>query len=787
MKYFLTLTLLLVAVSSTKGQPKVNTDSLLAIWNNAFEADTTRMKALNAYCQTQLKNNADTVIQLSETLWDYSSELQNDEWKVHSLKMKAEALIANHDIKEAIKILETAIPLAEKLDDVNILCEILGDIGFFSCTAIVEFEQAEAYAGQLLQLAQERQIPKWIARAYNIFAISAEKQTRTKEATDFYEQAILQIKRAKDTSSYITYINNYMYLLSKTGDFDKALEISEEVIRLVGTSPKAKDQQQLSRTIKNKGDIYRTQSNYHLALKEYFKAAKILEGKNFGSDLAGLNNSIGALYQQIGDFDNAVVYFNKAYDYYVTSKDAYAQVILLVNTGTLFKQFDKDINEVYQYYQTAYDKALSIKNDDLIAFSGSGLASIKLKQNKVKEADELLKANLPIVERTGYKEEVAEVYSLYADVKKQQGQLDEAVKLAEKSYAIANQYQIPNLQSKVAIFLFELEKERGNNEKALTYFEEYKVFQDTLNNIEKRRAFAQLEMQHDYAVKQMEDSLTFVKQKAATEKELATTRTRSYALGIGGAIFGLLSLFIFYLYRKSQKARRLSDQLLEKEKEYNHALEQEQAKVELKSLCKQMDPHFMFNSLQSISHYVDQNDRKAANKYLANFAKLMRRSMNYSQMDGIALEEEVEILSTYLDLEVLRFGKAFSYHLDIDPDLDLMSIHIPPMLIQPHVENAIWHGLRHRQPQEGGRIDLHFKGQGDYLICEILDNGVGRAKSAIYNQAHRTKHDSLGNANMKKRIALINKLNDQPITLTITDKEANVDNVGTKVVVKFPI
>ncbi len=772
--------------SPVMAQQEVNTDSLLSIWNNTSKADTLRMQAFDDYCRSHLKKQADTVVQLSTQLFDFATKTSNPNWQIRSLKTQSDALRANYQLEKAILSLEKALTIAENQQPLPypLIAMLLDDIGF-THHSLLQTEKAETYANRLIELAEQQNLPRWLAKGYNIKAITYQRRADTKQAALFNEKAIAKMEEAKDTHGIITYINNYTSLLTKTGEFDKALGLNQKAIDLIKASDN--DPQKLGRTLKRYGDIYEIQGNYPLALKSLFQALQLQEARQSETDIAGLNNSIGALYQKMKDFDNALLYLNKAYDYYYKAKDQYSQVILLVNIGTLHKEFQKPAEKILYYYEKAYQTALALDNPDMIAFSGASLASMKLQQGELTLAEKLIKDNLSVIEKSAYQEEIVAAYHTYAAIKKEQGFLNEARTIAQKAYKIANDYPFPNLQSDVALLLFEIEKARGNSKAALNYFEAYTTFQDTLYSIEKRRAFTQLELQHEYTVKQVEDSLAFVQQQAIMEEKLANSRTRTRALAIGGSIVLLLSGFIFFLYRKAQKARRLSDELLEKEKEYNHALEQEQAKVELKSLCKQMDPHFMFNSLQSISHYVDQNDRKAANKYLANFAKLMRQSMNYSQLDGITLEEEIEILSIYLDLEVLRFGKAFTYTIFIEPDLDLMDIAIPPMLIQPHVENAIWHGLRHRQPQAGGHIDLRFTTQDNYLICEVIDNGVGREKSSQFNQKHRKNHQSFGKENMLRRIELLNKLQVYPISLEISDNQADVENIGTKVELRFPI
>ena len=242
------------------------------------------------------------------------------------------------------------------------------------------------------------------------------------------------------------------------------------------------------------------------------------------------------------------------------------------------------------------------------------------------------------------------------------------------------------------------------------------------------------------------------------------------------------------LFEKEQQYRQQIEELLEKEKAANLALQREKNRVDLKSLCKQMDPHFMFNSLNSISSYVLENDKKSANKYLSRFSKLMRQTVDYSLKDVIALEDEIEILEIYMDLEVLRFGNLFGYEIRVHEDIDISSVCLPPMLLQPQVENAIWHGLRHRPKRTGGKIILSFRIEEESLICQVQDNGIGREAAKALNTLHRKEHQSVGSDNIRKRIEILNSLYEGTFSLKTDNHPTTEDDmVGTCVTLTVPI
>lgn len=257
----------------------------------------------------------------------------------------------------------------------------------------------------------------------------------------------------------------------------------------------------------------------------------------------------------------------------------------------------------------------------------------------------------------------------------------------------------------------------------------------------------------------------------------ATWWFRSAALlAIGGIIFGA------YQYRVDQirrKARLKAD------------YEKKLAQVEMSALLAQMNPHFLFNTLNSIDSYIVKNESKKASEYLNNFARLVRLILQHSRSDYISLADELEALDLYLQMESLRFDNCFDYKIEVDDSLRTSSIVIPPMLIQPFLENAIWHGLRHlsKDPCEG-KILLKITRDGDYLRCVIEDNGIGREKSMELKagKSGNNHKKSMGMRITRDRIDLINKLRNVDARVEIIDlKDDNGEATGTRVELTIPV
>ena len=237
--------------------------------------------------------------------------------------------------------------------------------------------------------------------------------------------------------------------------------------------------------------------------------------------------------------------------------------------------------------------------------------------------------------------------------------------------------------------------------------------------------------------------------------------------------FGLLALVLLtYLILRS-RWQRIQKRLI---------LEKNLADMERKALRLQMNPHFIFNALDSISAYIFRQEPKQAVRYLNNFAKLMRLTLESSMEHLHPVETEVSILKNYLELEMLRFRGKFEYRIELDEAIDY-DVGIPPMLVQPHVENAILHGLKPRE--KGGLLSISFKRQGDLLCVMIEDNGIGREKARQLTT--RKKHRSMATQINKDRLALLRKNYGDRVDLKIEDKYAeNGTAQGTKVTIKLP-
>jgi len=191
-----------------------------------------------------------------------------------------------------------------------------------------------------------------------------------------------------------------------------------------------------------------------------------------------------------------------------------------------------------------------------------------------------------------------------------------------------------------------------------------------------------------------------------------------------------------------------------------------------------MNPHFIFNALNSVNTFIATSDERTANKYLTDFSLLMRAVLENSEEDFIPLEKEIELLQLYVHLEHFRFQDKFEYEIHVDPDINVKEYVIPPMLLQPYVENAVWHGLRYKESK--GNLSIAFLNKGsDAIEIVISDDGIGRKKSKELKTNHQKRQESKGMSNIKKRITILNEMYKDKVDVTITDLNENEE--GTRV------
>lgn len=245
-------------------------------------------------------------------------------------------------------------------------------------------------------------------------------------------------------------------------------------------------------------------------------------------------------------------------------------------------------------------------------------------------------------------------------------------------------------------------------------------------------------------------------------------------------IFTLVAIIVFVII--AARRQRLKQDLTEAR--YKTKIND----ITFAALRSQMNPHFIFNCLNSIKYLTEQNKSEVASKYLDKFALLIRNILNNARCEKITLTDEIASVRLYLELEAMRFKEKLQYNITICESVDAEFIEVPPMIIQPYVENAIWHGLMPKE--KGGRVTIDISQQHDScLIIFIEDNGIGRFKSAEIRNNSNYTHKSFGTQITDERINLLNEIySSNKASVNITDLYDDFSHpTGTKVIIKLPI
>jgi hypothetical protein len=423
----------------------------------------------------------------------------------------------------------------------------------------------------------------------------------------------------------------------------------------------------------------------------------------------------------------------------------------------------------------------------------------------------------------------------------------EAKKLANEALELIHQTKNQFTQIDESKLLATAYQITGKNDSALVHYQRFKTLQDSLinkqflfklNNIkrlaEDEKTEARLSLlQKDNLLKQdritqeqllkeqkevqlsLLDKEAKLKQQQINQEELIRQRAEAQLssankdnklkqqeisqqgflrnnLIVGFAIFVFLSFVIFRslsLKNKNERLKRIKAEdearLQKLENEKRHAeFQREAAELEMHALRAQMNPHFIFNCLSSINWLIMDNNKDAASDYLTRFSRLIRMVLINSEQSAISLEEELKMLQLYLDMERLRFENSFDYHISIHKTLNPASIPVPPLLLQPFCENAIWHGL---MPKDGkGTLNIEILGEEQNVYFIITDDGVGRKTASELNNKSAKKHKSMGLKITADRIALFNDKKGAQTFFEIEDMvDASSRATGTRVMIKI--
>lgn len=546
------------------------------------------------------------------------------------------------------------------------------------------------------------------------------------------------------------------------------------------------------------GVNYFRQSKHDEAIDYYHQAIVVAKANNMIRVLTSAYNNIGLIYKRSGDYTKAVEYYQKSLELAVENDVLYDQAQALGNLATCYGRIS-NYNLSNRYYKESL--AIRKKMGDQLAIINSkiNLAHNYSMMGHKDSALNMYIETLSIAEKEGTDIQKAALYSnisaIYVYRKKPQlsleysqkaykinkrimrhhglissclnmveayGQLQQynkAWELLDEALDIANKKNL--VESKKDIFesFSDLYRNKGDFRNALKYKELMFQIKDSILNTKVATRIEEMQIQYDTEKKERRIAELVHHQKVSELNE--QKRMRNFLIII--LILVIIVGAILVLMRQSR--------LRSKARETN---------LGHKLLRTQMNPHFIFNSLNSINAFIGTNKGAEAQMFLTRFAKLMRNILEGSKNEYVTLEKEVETLRYYIELEQLRFNGNFDFNISVSDDIDVSFVELPPMLIQPFVENSIKHGLK--ASNEGGEISITFSIVNEELLyCNVTDNGVG-----INQTENKKSHKSYAMGITRERLAMLNKKKSKQITFEVTDRSGKGEK-GTEVQIWIPL
>ncbi len=555
------------------------------------------------------------------------------------------------------------------------------------------------------------------------------------------------------------YVKKSWLFITPLHQFDSTLYYAENSLKLMDTTQYSKI---LGKAYNNKA-IALVQIGKALQGLEYFKKTlNIYKAIDDKCSIATSLHNIAKVYKYLDHHYDAVEYFKESLAIKILNncKDNYAYIYF--NLAGIFENLGEIDSTIYFVHKTlATDQKFGSKEHIIPAQYILGkmyLAKDYLDSAKIY----LYKANNLSLEQDN---SAIRKYTLYelAKYHNKINQTDSAL------YHLLVAKKLPNVSIDLDISIdslqYQLYKQKEDHKNAIYYLEKFKQKSDSLegNKVAVRLEEFQAEKKANQIkiLSQKNKIISYQSQKSKTQLLI---------------LFSLLCfsfMFFGYIFYSNRKKHLLKLDLLKTE----NNLKYEQ--LHSKALRAQMNPHFIFNTLNSIKHYALFRDKEQTSQYITDFSSLIRNILEKSQEQLIPLKNEIEILNLYIDIERKRFRESFDYEINIDESLDTDELQIPPLLLQPYVENAIWHGLMPKTKEKKLQINILETEQG--FRCEIVDNGVGRNSLKI-DTKKKTK-TSLGTKITAQRIEQLNKISHIKVNVQIIDLISELSEpLGTKVI-----
>ncbi|KFC24772.1 tetratricopeptide repeat protein [Chryseobacterium sp. FH1] len=624
------------------------------------------------------------------------------------------------------------------------------------CFFVINSAQKSAPDSLLLVLNNTKDLDK-ITKLQNQIS----EAFQTTDPSQMQKFAKLALMTSKKSNNHIQRAKAYQnlgisYII--LSDYDKAIQNfdASEQILIRQKNPSKEAQEILAKTLGSKGIAFSEKNNYAKALEYDFRAVKIYENLENKLQLSKIYNNIGVIYNSIDDGKKALEYFLKANQLQKQDNNP-AVAVSASNIGLIYLKQNQKV-KAKQYFDESL-KAFEIHpNPRGLGELYNNYSRYYIAENQYDLAKEfLLKAEgtfKSIEDQFG----LSDTYLLLGDIYFKENNSEKSLEFACKSLAMSQELNLPETRMKSEKLLSDIYDKQGNQELALQHLRNYNNEKDNLEKIINEQQRLKTELDFHYEKEQLEKKETEMRAKLLV------------ILGFVVLAFVFVGLFFYFRNKEREKTLMLQKQL---------------AEFEHKALHLQMNPHFVFNCLASISSFIMQNGKEDAMKYLSKFSKLMRLTLEFSKESSIPIDKEIEALQNYLELEQLRFNQKFDFKINKDSEIEDDTA-IPSLLLQPYVENAIIHGVA---PKDGrGFIKIDFTQKDEQLICVIEDDGVGIETSRELKKNSVNVHQSMALDISKKRLKTLEELENKKVNLKIEElKDENNDSKGTRIRLELPL
>ena len=617
----------------------------------------------------------------------------------------------------------------------------------------IDADSAMHYGQSGLKMAKKINWPKGIAGMYDNLGTLYNKNMDYKKAMFYYNEALQINQRSGNKRGETGNFINMATIYHAQGNDAKSLEFNLKALRI---AQEIGEQYYTALLYGNIADIYKANKDYKKSLAYSLKAYRGYQKMEDSNGIAAALDRIGAVYYAQNELQKAAPYFNKSLTIYTEIGNKQRQAAVLSEIAQLHEENE---DEKLAYLFKAHQLYIEVnpKSGEFITNTGNiGGTYAKIFIFKLKDKNKT-------------QHFIPNDYSVIA--KKAELYLTQAINVSKETGYLDN---LGEFSSDLA----QLQEHNGQYKAALQNLKISQNIKDSLYSQESKNQIATLEAQFAFQKKENQ-----YKQQQA----LAKIKTQQIYLFAGLAIVIVSSILLYLLNRSNIRQLRLKNQLLRKEAEEQTKELLHQSKLlesELKAIRTQMNPHFIFNVLNSIESYIMDNDKRTASRLVQKFASLSRLILENSTKSLVTADKEWKALMLYTELEAMRYTNAFTYTFTVADDLQLKALYLPPMLIQPLIENAILHGLI-IDPKSDAHLAVTIEKKEDGICITVEDNGLGMGKTTTKIASGSVKEISMGLSSIQERIDMLNKQQDgNRATFSI---QSNVNQRGTTAVVCLPL